>query len=397
MKILILGDPHIGKGTQIGKVGIGGNVNSRILDQINLLDWVLDYSVDNHIEQIIITGDVFEEPRPAPNLITLFISWLKRCQAHDIYVHIIRGNHDIVRAGNIYTSPLDVISEIDFENVSVYKEINTIILETTAFTMVPFRDRKSYNVASNAQALSLLNDSLAYEIAGIPLFYKKVLVGHLALEGSIPVGDEIDDLSNELFCPLSMFKEYDYTWLGHVHKPQVLSKTPHIAHIGSMDISNFGETDHKKYVVILDTNANNKSFEIQNLPTRPLKKLTIEVPEDVIDSHKYVSDYIESLSDLDKSIVKVDIQISNIQSKNTNKQQIEKLLSDKGVFSISQISESRKAVSVKKDENKTKIHSQLDVNNAIKTYGELFVPKESQDIYLDLALSILKEFKMDAK
>ena len=38
-KVILLGDPHLGKGTGIGKTGIGSNLNSRIADQLNLLDW----------------------------------------------------------------------------------------------------------------------------------------------------------------------------------------------------------------------------------------------------------------------------------------------------------------------------------------------------------------------
>lgn len=226
---IILGDVHLGKSMAIGKVGLGSALNSRIADQLNLLDWTLDQAIEHNADHIIITGDIFEEPKPSPLLITLFIAWLKKCQAHEVYVHIIMGNHDILRSGNVYTSPLDIISEVELENVNIYKNINSICIDSTAFTFLPFRDRKSFNVNSNTQAIKLLQESLVYELAGIPATYKKILVGHLAIEGSIPVGDEIDDLTNELFCPVNMFTGYDYVWMGHVHKPQVMSKTPYIA------------------------------------------------------------------------------------------------------------------------------------------------------------------------
>ncbi|MDR9826287.1 hypothetical protein RCJ22_11765, partial [Vibrio sp. FNV 38] len=143
-----------------------------------------------------------------------------------------------------------------------------------------------------------------YELASIPLTYKKILVGHLAIEGSIPVGDEIDDMANELFCPLDMFNGYDYVWMGHVHKPQVMKKTnPRIEHVGSMDLSNFGETDQKKYIVIVDCFSHDKDFEIEYLPTRPLKKLTVTVPKDTEDTTAYVLDELKKLDgDFNRSI-----------------------------------------------------------------------------------------------
>jgi DNA repair protein SbcD/Mre11 len=266
-EVIILGDSHIGKGATIGRLAIGAALNSRIVDQVNLLDWTLEQAVLRGVRTIIITGDVFEEPKPPPSLITLFVSWLKRCNANGVYVHIIVGNHDILRTGNFYTSPLDIIAECQLDNVSIYKDISTIFMGDTAFTFLPFRDRKSFSVESNAEALELLANNLSYEVASIPSIYQKILVGHLAIEGSIPVGDEIDDLINELFCPIELLKSYDYVWMGHVHKPQVLNNNPHIAHIGSMDISNYGETDHQKYLICYDLEE--KSFQQIVLPTRP--------------------------------------------------------------------------------------------------------------------------------
>src|SRR5208283_4579802 len=142
---IILGDPHVGKGTNIGKSGIGSSLNSRIVDQLNLLDWTLDRAIEHHASHIIITGDVFEDPKPHPSLIVLFMSWCKKCQANGVRVVIIMGNHDVFRSGYTYTSPLDIITEADMEGIDVYKDINTIIIGTSAFTLVPYRDRKAFS------------------------------------------------------------------------------------------------------------------------------------------------------------------------------------------------------------------------------------------------------------
>src|SRR5882672_10952979 len=96
---LILGDLHIGAGISIGKPGIGTALNSRTIDKINLLDWVFDIAYSRQVENIILTGDIFEDPKPHPTLITLFLSWLKKCSNNNLQVHIIIGNHDIIRSG----------------------------------------------------------------------------------------------------------------------------------------------------------------------------------------------------------------------------------------------------------------------------------------------------------
>lgn len=395
---IILGDVHLGKGINIGKTGVGGNLNSRVADQLNLLDWTLDQAVDRAVDHIIITGDVFEDPKPHPSLITMFIAWLKKCQAYDVHVHIILGNHDMLRSGMVFTSSLDIIAEVELENVSVYKDINSLLIGRTAFTFMPFRDRKSFSASSNADALSILRDSLVYELASAPVTYKKVLVGHLAIEGSIPIGDEIDDMANELFCPTSMFQGYDYVWMGHVHKPQVMKKkNPYVAHVGSMDISNFGETDHKKYIVIFDCESEENDFELEYLPTRPLKKISITVPKDTDDTTAYVIEQIKKEGgDFARSIVRVDVSLAAPELKSVSKSNIEKFLTEQGVFNVTNISESKKVALVKKDSNNT-IDTKMDVASAIKTYAQTYVDAHQRDAFIELAMEIVAIHKAEGK
>jgi DNA repair exonuclease SbcCD nuclease subunit len=389
-EIIILGDPHIGGGVANGKLAIGAALNSRVVDQINLLDYTLDQAVLRGVETIIITGDVFEEPKPAPSLITLFISWLKRCAANDVYVHIIVGNHDILRTGNFYTSPLDIISECQLDNVSVHKEINTVFMGTTAFTFLPFRDRKSFGVESNAEALILLANNISYEVASIPSIYQKILIGHLAIEGSLPVGDEIDDLTNELFCPLELLRSYDYVWMGHIHKPQTLNHNPHIAHIGSMDISNYGETDQQKYLICYDLEK--KNFERIVLPTRPLYKISISVPKETKDTTRYVLEQIAiQHSSLAKAIVRVEIHLASHDLPPANRVEIEQYLYDLGAFNVSAISESKKLAPIKKDAETGSISPAMDVSAAIRLWAETQLDPENQAKFIETAISIYKE------
>lgn len=394
MTVIILGDPHIGKNLQIGKTGIGANLNSRLVDQINLLDWTLDTAIDKLASHIIITGDVFEDPNPSPYIVTTFLSWLKRCQSNDINVHIIFGNHDFTRSGFIYTSPLDIINEAELDNVKIYNSINTIFIDTSAFTFMPFRDRKSFSVTSNAKALSILKDSLIYELSSIPITYKKIVVGHLAIEGSIPIGDEFDDINNELFCSIDMFNGYDYVWMGHVHSPQVLSKNPYVAHIGSMDISNFGETNHKKHIVILDTETGEHYKE--NLPTRNLKKISITIPKDTEDSTEYVLSELKKETDFDKSIVRLEISLASPDVKSISKSIIEKFLIDNGTFNVSGISESKKISIIKKD-NSNSIDTKMDVVSAINKYAETYVQEELRANFIELAIEINNLCKVESK
>ena len=395
MQVIILGDVHLGKNVNIGKTGIGTSLNSRIVDQLNLLDWTLDQAIDKSADHIIITGDIFEEPKPHPALITMFIGWLKKCQVNNLHVHIVIGNHDMLRNGSVIYSPLDIVSEMDLENVSVYKQIDTIAIGTTSFTFMPFRDRKSLNCNNNSSAVELLQECLTYELTGIPITYHKVLVGHLAIEGSVPVGDEIDDMSDILFCPLDMFKGYDYVWMGHVHKPQVLKKKPYISHIGSMDISNFGETEQQKYIVVFDCNTG--KFDTQNLPTRNLRKISISVPKDTKDTTAYVTSQLKKMGNVfDKAIVRVEVALASPTLKSVNKSTIERFLNNSGAFNVAGISESKKVALIKRSSSAV-IDTKMDVVSAIKAYADAHVEDSKRSTFIEVSMEIYNQYKVENK
>ncbi len=391
---MIVGDLHIGKGQNLGKQAVGTALNSRVVDQLRLLDWIYDQAVFNNVRQLILTGDVFEEPKPHYSLVALFIDWLKQCSDYSINVHIIAGNHDILRSGQFTTSPLDIISSADIPHVFVYKRINTLHLENIGITFLPFRDRRSFNTDINEEALKLLKYQLPYEAASIGNNCKKILVGHMALEGSIPIGYELDDLANELFCPLDMFEKYDYVWMGHIHKFQVMSETPHVAHIGSMDISDFGEIDHTKYIVLFDTDKQDPIKYIE-IPTRPLKHLTIELPENEANATDFIIKELEKQQGLENSITKLSIILSGQASYSIDRNIIEKKLYNKKVFYVSRISEERKFVSLKKQIDQT-IDNTVNEVSAIKTYSSLIDETQRQE-FINLASSIVMEYKENLK
>lgn len=390
-RTLIVGDLHIGKGFSMGRPGIGTTLNSRGADQYYLLEWIIDLAISKHANIIILTGDVFEDAKPEFSLVSLFSQWLKQCQLNNIEVHIVIGNHDIKRTGQNYISVLD-LQAAELDNVFVYKDVKTIFNGPAAFTLIPFRDRRSLDCSSHNDALEKIKGYLSYEIPTLPPYYDKVVVGHLALEGSIPIGDEFDDSSNELMCPTSLFNGYDFVWMGHVHRPQIRQNAnPYVAHIGSLDISDFGETDHKKIVILFDSCSDTR-FETFYPPTRPLVHINALFGDNVNDTTSELISMIDNESRLHNSYVKVEIKLSGQDVKNVDRDAIQKHLYSKGVFHISSFTESRSVVVVPKTKQ-LDVNYTIDPKNAVKLFSNSIVFKsdEQKSRFIELCTEIIDE------
>ena len=393
---LIVGDVHLGKGTSIGKPGVGGTLNSRILDQMRLLDWIIDNAIDAYATDIILTGDICEDPKPDYILMSIFIQWLKKCENHNIHVHIIVGNHDIKRSGNNVTSFLDLVPVSEIPNATIYKQIETIYVGQVGFTLIPYRDRRFLNCESNAKALEKISETLVYELNEIPLTYDKVVVGHLTLEGAIAVGDEFDDTVNELMCPVSMFQGYDYVWMGHVHKPQVRSSSPHVAHVGSLDLSDFGETDHTKIIVVFDSDSPEK-FRTVKVPSRPLRRVRLEITTQG-DTTQFVLgeiDKMNAVAPFKDALVKIELSLMGADIRHVDRVVIEKAIYGYGAFHISSFSEAKRVLVIPMDKRTDLDDTVIDPKVAIRMYANFlkFDSDEEKGKFIEMCNGVVAEEK----
>lgn len=394
--IAIVGDVHLGKGVVIGKPGIGNSFNSRIVDQLNLLNYVLDKSIEHNVEAIIFTGDIFDGIHPDYRIVSSFIEYLKTCEYNGIETHIIVGNHDVKRSGTIITSVLDIISAAEVPTF-IYKNITNIHFDGIGITLVPFKDRNFLNCNTNDEAIEKIKSQLEYHSALISDDDDKLLIGHLAIDGAIYVGDEYDNKSSELMCPLDMFNDYDHVWMGHIHKPQVLEQSPYIAHVGSLDISDFGEVDHKKHFIIYNSNTSSK-FEFISLPTRTLRHISITIPLEISNSTKFVIEEIESynkINFLKNAIVRIEVILPDANMDAIKRIDVEKYLYSLGVFYICSLSESR-SVSVIPIDKQNLVSNKVVPKEAVKLFAErnIFDSENEKEAYITEACSVIDEYSM---
>lgn len=409
MSFMIIGDPHFGKGSNIAKPNIG-DLHSRDYDKVFLFKWALKKCLENQnkTNNIIITGDIFEDYNPGLLLIKTFFQFV--IEHSDFNFFIIPGNHDLKRTGNNYLSVLDILNQFKLNNVFIYNNISSVIIDNSLITFLPFKDIRGLNVKSNIDAVNLLKKHLSSELnkyKNNEFIKKKVLIGHLALEGSLYIGDEIDDLQNEIFCPKDMFEGYDYVFMGHIHKPQVMCESPiYQAHIGSLDISDFGEINHEKIIIYFDENRKNQNHINISVPTRPLRHISVVVP-DGLDPQSYVSSEIikfDKITPLVDSTVKLTVKIEDKKSPLLDRKKIEELIYKLGTHYLCEFSEFRashiastKLASLSSSEENDDQMTSLAPEEVFKLWINLQkISDDDKSFILDTGLSLIKEIKASA-
>lgn len=399
MSCLILGDIHLGKGISAGKPAEQGKLNSRIQDQIDLLDWAYKHCLDKHIEHIVITGDVYQDYRPHPAVIGIFMRWLKKCERSAITVHIVMGNHDILRSGQYVVSALDLVSELELEGATVYKDISRIELDDYTLVFVPFRDKRMYEAKSKEEALQKLEAEMLPVLAE-PSSKTKVCIGHLALEGSLSIGDEISDHLNELYVPPEMFEWFDFVWMGHIHHPQVIQHhKPYAAHIGSLDRSDFSKTEveHGKIAIVLDASTDKRYLEL-DLPTRNLWPINVDVPPGK-ESTEYVINELCLISkkiDFKNSIVRLEIQLNGSELDNVDRDKIESYLRNNlEIHHLCGFSEARTISAIQIDPEDA-FDNSMNVDDTINKWAETrdhFEDDQERDEFKTAAKEIWNKYK----
>lgn len=265
MKILVVPDIHIGSALSAGRKDEKTGLNTRLLDQYNSLRFVIKDAWEKGARDVVMTGDIFENRYPSISQQKLFSQALN--YAVDIgyqSIHIVIGNHDQQRTTGANT--LSYLQELKLTNIIVHEQISFIQEGGVFLAFLPYLDRKFLGAATHEDALKVLGVQIDALVANAQPNSTKMLVGHMALEGTFFPEEEADlYVDNELMLPKSMFKSFDITLMGHVHTPTIISTVPYIAYVGSLEKRGPSEQHAKKYALV-DTDVKKVSYH--DIPCR---------------------------------------------------------------------------------------------------------------------------------
>lgn len=306
MKILHTSDLHIGK--YIGTYDLKE-------DTEYVLNQVVDTAIRERVEVVLISGDVFDRPNPSEEAIKMYVSFLKQLLDKNIKVIAISGNHDsgirlsaykeILGKGYFvegeFNSPMRKVSLND-----KYGPVNFYMLPF--FT--PFIVKSNLKLEKGLENYDLAMDEIIKR-ENIDTSQRNIILAHQFVAGfkfggseedfSYSNGDEKNVAGVEIIS-LDKFQNFDYVALGHIHKPQKISRET-IRYSGSLLKYKTSEIDGPdKSVVIIDLKEKG-NIEVKLDPIKPLHPFVkIEgLLSELTNTNPNENDYVYLIVDDDKT------------------------------------------------------------------------------------------------
>lgn len=306
MKILHTSDLHIGK--YIGTYDLKE-------DTEYVLNQVVDTAIRERVEVVLISGDVFDRPNPSEEAIKMYVSFLKELLDKNIKVIAISGNHDSGIRLSAYKEILGkgYFVEGEFNSpmrkVSLNDEYGPVNFYMLPF-FTPFIVKSNLKLEKGLENYDLAMDEIIKR-ENIDTSQRNIILAHQFVAGFKFGGSEEDfsysngdekNVAGVGIISLDKFQDFDYVALGHIHKPQKISRET-IRYSGSLLKYKTSEIDGPdKSVVIIDLKEKG-NIEVKLDPIKPLHPFVkIEgLLSELTNTNPNENDYVYLIVDDDKT------------------------------------------------------------------------------------------------
>lgn len=375
-------------------------------------DWLKKMIKEQQVDVLLVAGDVFDSPNPSAESQKIFYRFLREVTTENpnLQTVIIAGNHDSsgrLEAPNPLLEEMNVHvrgivrknedGEIDYQQLFVPLSKNG---EVKAWCIaVPYLRQGDYpNAESYVKGVSTLYDKLhagLQQIKGNDL--PVIVMGHLQATGSeVSENDRsertviggLECISPEVFDK----KDIIYTALGHLHKPQRVSKRENVSYAGSPLPMSFAEKNYKQGANLIEIEKGQLKG-IERLDFEPLAGL-ISLPKQPKPLAE-VLDEIKSLPDgeITKASPYLELKVLLTEPEPSMRNQIEEALQGKAVRLATAV-----PFKVKSDrESKVITYEELKTINPIEMADDVFARRygsEMPDKMKSLLQTVIHEINL---
>lgn len=288
MRILHTADWHIGQRL---------HERQRIDEHKDFLNWLLNTIQEQHVELLLVSGDIFDTALPSAEATNLYYGFLYQLfNETDAYTVIIAGNHDsprhleapreFLKMGRIHVvglsnEPSECVVEIPPENPCITIAAVPYLSENE-LPHVSYESEIEKHDRYRERLKSFYENCVSQMSLGVP----KILMGHLFVQGG-SVGDSERNIQigGASAIKTSDFPEnVDYVALGHLHRPQsIKGKEYPIQYSGSPIPLRFNEASYSKKVFLLEFSEDCNLIRNDEIKIPVFKELcTLEGDDDYI-------------------------------------------------------------------------------------------------------------------
>lgn len=266
MRFLHISDIHLGKLL----------FQQNLLEiQIDLLNQIIDYLVDNDIDVLIMAGDIYDRSVPSNEAIEALNDFLSSLiLKHHKKVLMIAGNHDSATRLSFASGLLK--QEGLYIDAFVQDEMKPVVIDGVNFYLLPFFKPSYIRYLYNDESIVTYQDAFAAYMKRqkINLDETNILITHQFIAGNKEVikseSEAILSVGGSEIIDVSLVKQFDYVALGHIHAPQQISRDT-IRYSGSLMRYSFDEVKQKKSIV--DVSIANKKVTYQLVELKPKQDL----------------------------------------------------------------------------------------------------------------------------
>ncbi|MDP1587815.1 MAG: exonuclease SbcCD subunit D C-terminal domain-containing protein [Prosthecobacter sp.] len=235
----------------------------RLPEHAAFLDWLIETLHSEKIDALLVSGDVFDAANPPQDAVALYFKFLQRlADLKTVKAVITGGNHD---SASHLNAPRDLLRRFDVHVFGHASENNVVDLGGAVVAAVPFLRERDLRQAAAGETITTVHEQVR---AAISAHYAAQLVacrevaqgrpiiamGHLTVLGATTSDSERDiHIGNLGSVGADIFDGFDYTALGHLHRPQKVAGIETIRYSGSPIPLSFSEAADAKSVVVIDT------------------------------------------------------------------------------------------------------------------------------------------------
>ena len=266
MKLIHLSDLHLGKRV---------NEFSMLEDQAFILQEILRIIDEEQPQAVLLAGDIYDKSVPSGEAVQLFDGFLWELSSRKLQVFVISGNHDsperlsfggrLMEGSGIHLSPVysgkvePVVLEDAYGPVNVY--------------LLPFLKPAHVRRYFPEEEIGTYTEALGKAVEALEIHkeQRNVLVTHQFVTGASRSDSEEISVGGSDNVDASVFEDFDYVALGHIHGPQNIG-SPRIRYCGTPLKYSFSEVGQQKSVTVAELKEKG-TLEVTARPLTPLRDL----------------------------------------------------------------------------------------------------------------------------